>query len=525
MSKDVLKSTAVVGLGTGLSRLLGLVREILMAVVFGTSLAKSAFDVAFRIPNLFRRLFGEGALSAVFVPVFTEVREREGTERANVLFGHVGTLLASALFIIVGLGILILLAIENLWELGPKAAAVVPLLRIMLPYVFFLCLVGLCMGTLNSLGHFALPAMTPILLNLVWIASLLWICPRFGTTPDEQIYGLALGILAAGAIQLLVQFPVLTKMGIRPRLSFGLSDEKVKRMLILMGPAALGVGVHQVNVVIDGILALWVGPWAPAALTYAERMIYLPLGIIATALGTVLLPTFSKQAASVDMEGMMRTLNASMRNILLIMVPAAMGLIVLARPIVQLVFTWEGGMFDASSELYTARAMAFYGAGLVVFSLYKVMVPAFYAMQDMRTPVRVGLWAVGLNFVLNITFILTWPAGFKHAGLALATVIASGVNCFVLGVLLHRRHGGLDWSGIGRALLCAAFGSLGMSAIVRASHFIFRDACSSVSLHEKWVQLISVGGAILVGMVVYALWIVVFPKAGLEPVAKKKGEK
>jgi putative peptidoglycan lipid II flippase len=500
---------------------LGLVREVLMAVIFGTSLAKSAFDVAFRIPNLFRRLFGEGALSAAFVPVFTEAREKEGPAAANQLFGRIGTLLAAVLLIIVGLGVLVLLGLEKTWSLGPKASAVIPLLRVMLPYVFFICLVALSMGALNSLGHFAVPAFTPILLNLVWIASLLWICPRFGASPDEQIFGLALGILAAGALQLLVQIPVLMKFGIRPSLSFRLNDARVRRVLMLVGPAALGVGVHQVNVVIDGILALWVGDWAPAALTYAERMIYLPLGIIATALGTVLLPAFSKQVAREDVPEMIATLGASLKNILMIMLPATVGLIVLARPIVRLVFNWEGGLFDESSELYTSRAMVFYAGGLVVFSLYKVIVPAFYANQDMRTPVRIGLYTVALNLVLNIIFILTWPEGYQHAGLALATVISSAVNCAVLGRLLHLRYGNPGWTDILKSFGAAAVGSLIMGFVVLFCLGSVQKGFAGAALNAKWVQAASVGVSIFAGMAIYGLWLFVISRDTMKTLIRR----
>jgi putative peptidoglycan lipid II flippase len=492
-----------------------------MAFVFGTSLAKSAFDVAFRIPNLFRRLFGEGALSAAFIPVFTAAKEREGMAEANRLFSQIGTLLAAVLLIIVGSGVLLIAGVERTYSLGPRAAAVLPLLRVMLPYVFFICLVALSMGALNSLGHFAVPAFTPIVLNLVWIGSLLWICPRFGASPDEQIFGLALGILAAGAIQLLIQIPVLLKFGIRPALAFSLKDAGVRRVLMLVGPAALGIGVHQVNVVIDGVLALWVGAWAPAALTYAERMIYLPLGIIATALGTVLLPAFSRQVAAAEMQELLKTMGAALRNIVLIMVPAAVGLIVLAKPIVQLVFNWQGGLFDETSELYTSRAMVFYAGGLVVFSIYKVIVPAFYATQDMRTPVRVGLWCVALNLVLNIVFIFSWPGGYKHAGLALATVLASTVNCVVLGRIFHRRHGDPGWSAVFRSVLTALAGSTVMAGVVFLCHLLLRNGLADLSMNVKLLQSLSVLGAIAAGMLCYGIWLLIFSRDTVTAVIRR----
>jgi len=505
--ESLLRSTAVVSVGTSASRLLGFVREVLMAVFFGTSLAKSAFDVAFKIPNLFRRLFGEGALSAAFVPVFAESLEHEGIENANRLAGRIMTMLGAALACVVVGGIVLCLVSISALSLGEKAAAVIPLLTIMLPYLFFICLVALCMGILNTFHHFAVPALTPVLLNVVWIVSLLFICPRFGETPAERIYGLAWGILAAGIIQLAVQIPVLRRFGIRPRFSCDWKDRQVTRVLALMGPAAIGMGVHQINVVIDSLLALAVGTWAPAALTYAERLIYLPLGIFATALGTVLLPTFSRQAARERPEEIKMTLRKALGNLMLIMCPATVGLMVLAGPIVRLVFVWRGGQFDLDSTTITARALVFYGPGLVVFSLYKVLVPVFYAMKDTRTPVRVGMVMVAVNLALNITFILTWPIGYKHAGLAFATVLASGLNCLVLGYILHGRLGDPGWINSVGITARALVASLIMGAAVfKAQHFfetVFTETMSSAKVADIAALLCS----ILVGVVVYGVLI------------------
>jgi len=509
MSRGLLRSVAVVGTGTALSRVLGFVREILMAVFFGTHLAKSAFDVAFMIPNLFRRLFGEGALSAAFVPVFTETLEREGREEANRLVARVGTMLGVALAAIVLGGVLLVLAAEQSLSLGPKSSAVLPLLRTMLPYMFFICLVALAMGTLNAFGHFAVPAYTPVLLNVVWIGTLVWVCPRFGRSPGEQIQGLALGILAGGAIQLLAQIPALLRYGVRPGISFAWADAKVKRILVLMGPAALGMGIHQVNTVIDRLLALWVADWAPAALTYAERLIYLPLGVFATAMGTVLLPTFSRQATREEQGAMRETLGTSLRQVSLLMIPAAVGLIVLARPIVELAFAWQGGRFDGQSSLQTARAVAFYGPGLLVFSIYKVLVPAFYGLKDTRTPVKVGAWVVALNLGLNVLFILTWPAGFKHAGLAFATVLASAVNCVALAVLLQRRVGSPGWGRIATTVVKALVGAVLMGLLASGCHTMMVSALTGGALNAKFREVLAVGVAIVAGMAVYARWVAV----------------
>jgi len=477
-----------------------------MAVLFGTSLSKSAFDVAFTIPNLFRRLFGEGALSAAFVPVMTETLTKEGLEDANKLVSRAMTMLGVSLAAIVLGGVLMITTVLSVGvELSPKAAAVLPLLRIMLPYMFFICLVAMCMAVLNSLHHFAVPAATPVLLNVVWILVLVFLCPRMGRLPSERIYGVAFGILGAGAVQLAVQLPVLLRYGIRPALSFSWRDRHIISILTLMGPAALGMGVHQVNVCVDRLLALWAAPWAPAALTFAERLVYLPLGIFATALGTVLLPTFSRQAAEGNHDEVRITLRRATSNLMVVMIPAAVGLGVLAVPIVRLVFEWRKGVFDAESTMQTARALWFYAPGLVVFSLYKMLVPAFYAMKDTRTPVRIGVRVVGLNLALNVLFVLTWPPAYKHAGLALATVIASAVNSAVLGWILTRRIGSPGWKLIaGRvAKIAVAAGVMGAAALVVQPWVTGLLEVSGMP--AKGVQLLALGGTIAMAIGVYAM--------------------
>lgn len=448
---NIFRNAAVVSMFTGLSRLLGFFREILMAHYFGVSLTKSAFDVAFKIPNLFRQLFGEGALSAAFVPIFSDTLVNEGRQRANRLAGRVLVMLVLFLIMITLAGTVIITIAIHHAAVGSRTAAVLPLLRIMLPYMVFICIVALCMGILNAVGHFAVSAATPLILNLVWIASLFLICPRLGNTLEEQIYGVAWAILFAGFLQLCIQIPMLIKCRVFPAPSFFWNDRRIREILLLLGPATLGLGVHQLNIVIDTILALWAGEWAPAALSYAERLIYLPLGIFATALGTVLLPAFSRQAAGNRTSEIPTTLARSLRGLMLVMTPAAAGLIALAEPIVRL--SYQSGHFDAQSTVLTARALAFYAPGLVVFSLYKMLVPAFYAIKDTRTPVRVGLMAVGINFVLNVTFVLTLPTNYKHAGLALATVIASGVNCAILASRLTHCIGSPNWRALGTSFL------------------------------------------------------------------------
>lgn len=506
MNQNLFKAATVVSGGTGLSRLLGLVREILMAWMFGTSLAKSAFDVAFLIPNLFRRLFGEGALSASFVPVFTETLEHDGLAEANRLAGRIGTILATILFFFVCVGYLIMIVVENTFAIGERSNAVMVLLRVMLPYLFFICLVALSMGMLNSLRHFATSALTPVLLNVIWISVLIWICPQLGDTLEQKIYGVAVSVLFAGVLQLLVQLPALLKKGIRPSISFRWKDDRVKRVLLMMGPAALGMGIFQVNVVIDKILAFYVGVWAPAALNYAERLIYLPLGLIATALGTVLLPVFSSHAARDEPHEIRETLGGALRYVLFVMVPASVGLIVMAEPIVRLIYHLPGKEFDALSTLQTTRALMFYAPGLIVFSAYKVLVPAFYAQKNTIIPVKVGAYALLLNLVLNMLFMLTWPLEFKHAGLAFATVIASLLNCAALSIVLHRHLGNPGWRRISLSAVKSILGALIMGVAVATVHASVMGMPIAEQINVKVSQIAAVCFSILVGLVVYAVW-------------------
>ncbi len=435
----ILRSTAVVGCCILLSRVLGFAREILMAYLFGTTLWQSAFSVAFTVPNTFRRIFGEGALAAAFIPVFTETMERQGSRAAWSLAGKTLNLLMLTLALVVTVGLAVIHVGETASVPGSQAQTVLSLLRIMFPYLFFICVAALCMAILNSQRRFLLPALAAPLLNIVWILALLAVIFWARPEPGRQIRVIAVAVLGAGFLQAAFQFPVLWRQGFRPTRSLGLNDPRIRRVLILMGPAALGMGVSQVNIGIDRLLAFFAGEWAPAALAFSERLVYLPLGLFATAMGTVLLPTLSRSAAREETDDMVKTVESSLVHLMMIMTPAAIGLFLLAEPLVTLAY--QRGRFDARSTILTARALRFYAPGLIAFSLYKVFVPAFYALKNTRTPVLIGVLAVGANLVLNLIFVFTWPVFYRHAGLALASVLASAGNGIVLAVILRRRLG------------------------------------------------------------------------------------
>ncbi|HEY8241134.1 MAG TPA: murein biosynthesis integral membrane protein MurJ [Kiritimatiellia bacterium] len=491
----VIRSAFKVGGFTLLSRFLGLLRDTVTAAAFGTSAAMSDFVVAFRLPNMFRAMFGEGALSSAFVPVFMDTRHKEGEAAAWVVARKVISLLGMALVFIVLACIGITFALERWPGLVENAPTVLPLARIMMPYMLFICLAALSQAILNSYHRFSLPAFTPSLLNITWILFVLLICPRLGATMNEQIYGVAWGVFVAGLVQLAAQIPMMIKLGYKPGFELGRDDPRVSRFLRLMGPTALGSSVSQVNFMVNGIIARWAAPWAPATLFFAERLLYFPQGILATALSTVLLPVFSGHAAQDDRGQMRDTLNHALRTLLFVMAPASVGLMVLAGPITQLVFGW--GMFDQESVSHTAQVLQFYAPGLFVFGLAKVFVPAFYALQDTRTPFRNGLVSVSINFALNIVFTLTLPRDWKASSLALAAVVSEGYNGIALGWKLHRVMGSPGWPSIVRSAARSLVGAVAMGAVVLFAHGALVDVVSG--LHEKLAQAVAVLGSIAIG--------------------------
>jgi len=500
-NSKVIRSAGVVGSFTLLSRGLGMVRDIVIAYHFGTSLLASAFFVAFTIPNLFRRLFGEGALSAAFIPVLIETRTQEGDKAAWAMASKVVTLAAAVLAAIAIIGVLLFSVGLRVPGVSEKWLATFALARVMFPYVLFICLAALSMAVLNSYKHFATSAFAPCLLNLILIVAMLVVFPIIGNDPGERAHVLAWAVVLAGIAQVAIQLPALKRFGCPFQFSSRWNDPRVKQMLWLMGPAALGMAVTQFNVLVDRLLAMWIGEWAPAALFYSERMIYFPLGVIATAMATVLLPTFSAHAAEKDSAAMRETINHSLRHITYIMVPASLGLLALAPAILETIFEWNGS-FDARSTLLSARALRFYSLGLVVFSAAKVFVPAFYAMQDTKTPVRIGIYIVVLNLALNIIFILTLPTYWKHAGMALATVLAEAAGMAALGVILARRVKNIQWMEIFRSFNRCLLAALVMAVAAWAATQTLSPMLGNL-LPSKAAQLATVGLAISIGALVY----------------------
>ena len=489
-----------------ISRTFGLIRDIAMAAFFGSSMAMDAFVVAFTIPNLFRNLFGEGALSSAFVPVFTETMEKQGRDTVWRFAANMMSLLSLVLAALVVAGILLTSGLLAVFPFSPRVAMILALLQIMLPYMFFICLAAFFSAMLNTLRHFAVPAAMPVILNLVLIAALFLICPHLDAEGRLRIVVVAWSVVLGGVAQCLLQLPLLFRYGFRLRLSFDWSDPRVRRVIQLMGIAVIGTGMTQISVLLDRFVAVFLGPGSASYLYYAERLIYLPLGLFATALGTVLLPTFSGHAAQARSDRIRDTLNQSIRQLMFVMVPAAVGLLVLAPPIVQLIY--ERGDFSPQTTALTVVAVQCYAPGILVFSLLKVLIPVFYAHQDMATPVRVGIACTGLNMLLKLILIMAWqvrPFPYAYAGLAAATVFSSAVAVATLGILAHRRLGSCGWRSIGMAGAKMLAAALFMALVALATHHALQQAAWLTSWPGLAQKLLAVLGAMAAAALTYGL--------------------
>lgn len=427
-------------LGTLLSRLLGVVRDMLRAYLFGTGIAADAFTVAFRLPNMLRALFAEGALSAAYVPVLTETMERGEPEEWKRFVLNAGSVLALTLALVCLLAILVAPLLVPL--ITPGFAAVpgkvdltVRLTQTLFPYLFFIGLATLAMATLNSLRHFTAPALAASVLNLAMIASMLWICPRLGEEPTRRIYGLAWGILAGGLLQLAIQLPPLLRHRVAVRFRATLRDPRLWRVAGLMLPGVIGMGVAEINAFVDTFLASLLPPGSVAALEYGNRVMQLPLGVFAVALGTAILPTLSRHAARREERELGESFDLGLRLTLFILLPMTGFFIVAHRPILELLFA--RGAFTADSLSLTSRAFIFYSLGLCAYGSVKVIVPVFYARQNTRTPVRTAITAMIANIVLNV-ILMQWLA---LGGLALATALSSGLNAALLLRAMKRQYG------------------------------------------------------------------------------------
>lgn len=494
------RSAGLIGSATLVSRLLGLVRDQVLAYLFGAGNAMDAFNVAFRIPNLVRDLFAEGAMTAAFVPTFTRRLTLEGKARAWELGNQVlnALLVATALVVVLGM-----LGAEPLTRLFAARYAAVPgkleltvfLTRLMFPFLTLVALAAAVMGMLNSLNRFFVPALSPAMFNVAMIGCALFVTPfmpAFGLPP---IAGIGIGVLVGGLGQLALQWPALRREGFRYERRLDPRDPGLRGILVLMGPGTIGLAATQVNLFVNTVLATGEGTGAVSWLNYAFRLMYLPIGLFGVSIATAALPALSRDAARDQLDGMRETVSRGLRLMLMLSVPAAVGLIVLASPIVRLIF--ERGRFTADDTAATAAALLFYAPGLLGYSAVKLAVPSFYSLHDARTPVKISIASMIVNVALNL--MLVRVLGYR--GLALGTAIAALFNASTLLLLLRRRLGGLDERRLGVAFGKILLASAAMGIAAWATEGTLR---STWAVDGAWGQSLHLFSAIGAGLLTLA---------------------
>lgn len=483
------------------SRLLGLVRDQVLAYLFGAGNVMDAFYIGFRIPNLMRDLFAEGAMSASFVPTFTRRMAAAGRGEAWRLGNHLinALLLATGLLVLAGIvfaGPIAGLLAADYASVPGKLELTTSLTRIMLPFLTLVAVAAALMGMLNALHRFFTPALSPAMFNIAMIASgflLVPIMPRFGLPP---IAGMAFGALLGGLGQVLVQWLAVRREGYRYQVILDPRDAGLREILRLMGPGTLGLAAVQINLLVNTILATGEGTGAVSWLSYAFRLMYLPIGLFGVSIATAALPELSRHAARDQLADMRSTISSGFRLMLMLNVPAAVGLVALASPIVALIF--ERGSFSALDTAATAAALICYAPGLIGYSAVKIAVPSFYALRDSRTPALVSVLSVAINVALNL--LLVRLIGYR--GLALGTAIAALVNAAILAYLLRRRLQGLEEARIAMAFGKIAVASVAMGVAVVVSESTLRNLWPNVSLAAQAVRLF---GVIAIGLGVLGL--------------------
>ena len=457
----LLRSSSVVGSMTMLSRILGLVRDMVIARYFGAGAGADAFFVAFKIPNFLRRLFAEGAFSQAFVPVLSSYRQQQSLSDVNRLVNAVaGTLglvlLGVTLVAMLGAPLLTAVFAPGFLDDSEKFNLASDMLRITFPYLLLVSLTAFAGAILNSYDRFAVPAFTPVLLNLTMIGAAVFLSPLMQT----PIMALAWGVFIAGALQLFFQLPSLMRLGLLPRPRVDYRHEGVRKVLTLMAPAIFGVSVSQINLLLDTVLASFLQTGSVSWLYYSDRLAELPLGVFGIAIATVILPNLSRKHAAESRDQFAATLDWALRAVLLIGLPAALALVLLAEPLIATLFFY--GEVTARDVTMSAQSLRAYSAGLLAFMLIKVLAPGFFARQDTRTPVRIGIIAMVANMVFNL--ILVFP--LAHAGLALATSLSAWLNTTLLWRGLKKEGAWWAQAGWGRFLLQLALANAALVAVV-----------------------------------------------------------
>lgn len=493
---NLLKALAAVSSLTLVSRILAFVRDVLIARIFGAGMVNDAYIIATRLPNLLRRLFAEGAFSQAFVPIFGEYNKRRGHDETRLLVDHVTTMLALVLFVVTLTGIIaapliIYLTAPGFSKDAEKFNLTVQMLRITSPYIFFISLVSVAAGILNTYNKFWVPAFAPILLNICLIGGALWLAPLF----DRPIMGLAWAWFIAGFVQLAFQIPFLKKIGLLPSIRFNLKDEGMWRVIKQMGPAVFGVSIGQVSLIINTIFASLLMVGSVSWLYYADRLMEFPSGLLGAALGSILLPSLAKHYADNSTEEYSRLLDWGLRLVFMLTLPAALALGMIGVPLLATFF--QHGAFVANDVLMTRNALAGYSIGLIGLIAVKVLAPGFYARQDIRTPVKIGIATLLATQLMNLLFV--FGMHLQHAGLALAIGLGACFNSLILFYFLRKR--GIyqpepGWGGF-FAKLCIALFALALTlwfGMGSEQHWL---------TSHGWTRIIHLSWLVALGVVVY----------------------
>lgn len=491
-TKNITKAASIVGSATFISRILGYVRDAVIAAYFGAGTYADVFFIAYRIPNFFRRLVGEGALTISFIPVFTEELTLKSRERARVLASRAFTFFTIILAALTIAGIIFSQQIVEITAPGfanipNKLATTISLTRWMFPFLFFICLVALGMGVLNSLRHFAAPALSPVWFNLSMIGSTIFLIPFF----KEPVYALAFGVVFGGALQFLYQLPYLKRYDMFPGLDFNFKDPAIKKIVLLMLPAALATGVDQINILIISRFASGLKEGSISYLYYADRIVELPMGVFVIAVATAVLPSMSVYAVKEDWAGFKESLSFAIRLVTFITIPATVGLIALGTPIVAMLF--QRGAFDHEATRGTVYALWFFSIGLAAFGGRRIMVSAFYSLKDTLTPVIVGCVAV----IANIIFCYLLIGPLKHGGLALAASFSSIVNLLLLFLILRKRLHGIGGRKILNSAMKVIASSVPMGVGVYAISLLVDWSVGGVTAAKVFVLVLAITFGVL----------------------------
>ncbi len=500
---NLLRALAAISSLTLVSRILAFVRDVLIARVFGAGMATDAFFVAFKLPNLLRRMFAEGAFSQAFVPIFGEYKNKRGHDETKLLVDHVTTLLAIILFIVTIIGIiaapiLVYISAPGFVKDADKFALTVQLLRITSPYIFFISLVAVAAGILNTYNKFWVPAFAPILLNICFIGGALWLAPYC----DPPIMALGWAVFVAGIVQLAFQVPFLKKIGMLPTWRLNLHDAGVWRVIKQMGPAVFGVSIAQISLIINTIFASFLVAGSVSWLYYADRLMEFPSGVLGAAIASILLPSLSKHHADSNTVEYSKLLDWGLRLTFMLTLPAALALGLIAVPLLATFF--QHGAFSANDVLMTRGALVGYSVGLIGMLSVKVLAPGFYARQDIKTPVKIGIMTLLATQVMNLLFI-GW---IQHAGLALAIGLGSCFNSGALFYLLRKRGIYTPEPGWGKFLFKIASALLVLGGVLwfgmgSEQHWLMTHGWSRI-IHLTWL--------VVAGVVSYfaVLWLLGF---------------